>query len=203
MQTPAFPALEILGIVAFAASGIAVARASGLDLVGCYFAALLTSLGGGTVRDVLITHRPFYWSSHEWLLVAILGLVLIAFVPGMDAIFTRFSKFNYLADSIGVGTFSLSGLLLALQYGYGPVASIMMAVITAIVGGVLRDLVCGQIPYAFQRTELCATCAVTGCVVFFACDLSGLETLASYILGGIVASTMRFIALLKRVKLPV
>lgn len=203
MYTPAFPVLEILGILTFAASGISVARAAGLDAVGCYFCALLTSLGGGTVRDVLIAHRPFYWSSHEWLLPLILLLVLASYLPRLMPLFAPISVFVQLADSIGVGIFSMCGLTLALQYEYGPLSATLMAVVTAIVGGVLRDLVCGQVPYAFRRTELCATCTVAGCIMYFACQSIGAELLSPFLYGVVLAAAMRFMALRKNLKLPV
>jgi uncharacterized membrane protein YeiH len=203
MDIPTFAILEILGIVAFAMSGIAVARSSDLDLVGCYSCALLTALGGGTVRDVLIGHRPFYWSNHEWLLIFMFILVLIAYLPGVDKWISPHSRPMQVADAVGVGIFSLSGLTLALSYGYGPISASLLAVVTAIAGGVFRDVVCSEIPYAFTRSELCATCSLAGCGIFFLCRQLDLEILVAYVCAAIVAAAMRLLALWKNLKLPI
>ena len=198
-----FPVLEVLGVISFALSGISVAKSSDLDIVGIYACALLTALGGGTVRDILINHRPFYWVAHEFLLVLIFVLVVGSYAPSIQRLFGHWSRLTIIADAIGTGIFALNGLTLALSSGFGPLSSIMMAVITAIVGGVLRDIICGQIPYVFKRSELCATCALAGCIIYFLISalFPGL-ILTPFVVGAIVAGVLRYLALTRGLSLP-
>ena len=201
-SNPSWPVLELFGIVAFALSGISVAKTAKLDIVGTYFCALVTALGGGTVRDVLINHRPFYWVANEWLLLLLFILVACSYAPRLQHFYGPFTILTCAADAVGTGTFAMNGLLLALEAGFGSLAALLMSLITALVGSVLRDITCAQIPHVFKRTELCATCVLGGCFAYFGALAVGITFHVAYVFGVICAGVSRYFALTKSWRLP-
>lgn len=158
--------IEILGIVAFAVSGFVEARRKKMDMVGVFTVAFITSFGGGTLRDLLLDRRPLAWVEHDAypLLVFILALVLTPFLRHLQTEFSE--RVIVFADALGLGLFSVNGTSLALAMGMPPFVCVMMGVITGIFGGVLRDVICNEIPLVFRRGHLYATCAFLGCWIY-------------------------------------
>lgn len=155
--------IEILGILAFAFSGFIEARRKDMDLVGVFTVAFITAFGGGTLRDLLLDRRPLFWVEHQEyaLLVFLLALVVSPFMRHLRFAFSE--KILVAADAFGLGLFSVVGASLAQQAGMPLFVSAMMGVITGIFGGVLRDVICNEIPMVFRRGQLYATCAFVGC----------------------------------------
>jgi uncharacterized membrane protein YeiH len=155
--------IELLGIIAFAFSGFIEARRKDMDVVGVFTVAFITAFGGGTLRDLLLDRRPFFWVEHQeyTLLVFILALVITPFMRHLRFAFSE--RILVTADALGLGLYSVLGATMAQEAGMPPFVSVMMGVIAGIFGGVLRDVVCNEIPMVFRRGQLYATCAFLGC----------------------------------------
>lgn len=138
--------IELLGTLAFAYGGIVEARRNNLDLVGAFTAAFLSAFGGGTLRDVLLDRRPLYWVAHPSypLLVFVLTVVVqVAFrgrLPGLGG------TWWLITDALGLGLFSAAGVSIAVEQGLPLFPASLFGVITATFGGVLRDVICAQVP---------------------------------------------------------
>jgi uncharacterized membrane protein YeiH len=155
--------IEILAVLAFAYSGVVIARQSGFDFVGVLTIALVSAFGGGTLRDVLLDRHPLYWIEHWEFLIYIFALSAVA------ALLLRFDKdFSsrktfILIDALGLGLFTATGVATALGVGTPILPATLIGVITATFGGVLRDVLCDRKPQLFQPTEpIYATCAFLG-----------------------------------------
>ncbi|WP_394727451.1 trimeric intracellular cation channel family protein [Altererythrobacter sp. GH1-8] len=152
--TPLLDALDILGVAVFALSGALVAAKERQTFVTMAFFALLTGVGGGTIRDLLIG-APVFWVSDPWVSAAcLLVAMLVWFTP------TRWwdGKLLDYADGLGLTAYAVLGSAKALSYGLPPVPAMMMGVITGTVGGVIRDVIAGR-PSIIMRPELYVTAA--------------------------------------------
>ena len=141
---------ESLGIFAFALSGLIEAARKKLDFVGMVIVSSLAAFGGGTLRDVLLDRRPFFWvqnSAWVWILVVLCVLAMF-FLRRRYLSFTE--RAMQWPDAIGLGVFSAGGTAVALSMHAEPVIAVIMGTITAVFGGVLRDVVVNQIPRAFN-----------------------------------------------------
>lgn len=155
--------VETLGVFAFAVSGIVEARRKAMDMVGVFTVAFITAFGGGTLRDLLLDRRPLSWVEHQEypILVFAMALVLAPFSRHLESQMSE--RVIVVADAMGLGLFAASGTSLAMSFGMPPFVCVMMGVITGIFGGVLRDVICNEIPLVFRRGHLYATCAFVGC----------------------------------------
>jgi uncharacterized membrane protein YeiH len=160
-----FTFIEAVGVFAFALSGLVEARRRGMDLVGLYVVALVTAFGGGTLRDLLLDRTPLFWIEHDGYAIAILGLSTIF---ALSPVTGRFPPLVLMfADALGLGLFSVAGAGYALESGSSLFIAALMGAITGTFGGVIRDIMCNELPSLFQQTPLYATCAFTGCYVYF------------------------------------
>jgi uncharacterized membrane protein YeiH len=155
-------ATEAVAIASFALSGLIEAARKRLDAVGVCVVAGLTAFGGGTLRDVLLDRRPFFWVEHAVWLWALLALCIAA----MAFLRTRHLALTERAmqwpDAVGLGLFTASGTQIALDTGMPAVVAVLMGMVTTVFGGVLRDIVCNQIPTAFSDHRPYALCAFAG-----------------------------------------
>jgi uncharacterized membrane protein YeiH len=166
--------LEVLGVFAFSLTGIYEARRLKMDLVGVYTLAMITAFGGGTFRDLFLQRRPLFWIESWPYCVAIFVLSLFS-VLILKGIRGRKKKGIPLVvnvfDAIGLGLFSVLGAVQSLQsYPGNYVIAVLMGVVTGTFGGVIRDIVGNKIPTVFQKSQLYATCALAGCVLFILLD---------------------------------
>lgn len=159
-----FQLLDILGTMAFAISGVLTAFNKKLDPFGVFIIAFVTAVGGGTLRDVLIGQTPVMWMQNIiYVYMIILGFFLaLIFRKKLD----RLRKSLFLFDTIGLGVFTLIGLEKGIAIGLHPVICIALGTITACFGGVIRDILCNEIPIIFRR-EIYATICIIGGLVFF------------------------------------
>jgi uncharacterized membrane protein YeiH len=155
--------IEILGIIAFALTGIYEARKKRMDIIGVYSVAMITAFGGGALRDLILDRHPLFWIEHYEYTLLLLFLSIVSAVI-VEGLFARkdLMTFVLVLDALGLGSFSASGASLADKLGCVPFVSSLLGVITGVFGGVMRDIICNVIPYVFQRTELYATCAFIG-----------------------------------------
>ena len=195
--------LELAATLAFALSGAMTGARSRLDFVGVCAVVFLTAFGGGTLRDILLDVRPFFWVRHVEYLWGVLVLTAAAMMFMRKRHFEPTERAILLPDAIGLGLFAAVGVDLARIHGMPMLVAVLMGVVTPVFGGVLRDLVCNRIPEAFSDHRPYALCAFLGGWLYL-----GLETLAlneSLALGVTVAFTagLRLLALKLDWRLPV
>ncbi|GAA6525710.1 TRIC cation channel family protein [Intrasporangium sp. DVR] len=186
MLTPSYHsaqlALDLAGVFVFALSGGLVAVKKGFDLFGVLVLAVAAALGGGILRDVLIGDVPPVGIS-DWRLLtaaALGGLVTFVYHPGVE----RISRLVRALDAVGLAAFAVAGSLKAVSFGVPPIASVLVGVTTAVGGGVIRDLLAGQVPEVLRR-ELYAVPATVGSVVVVVAGELG--ALSDWVLWGAVA----------------
>lgn len=196
--------IEVLGIIAFAITGILQARKKGMDLVGVYAVAMITALGGGTLRDVILDRRPLFWVEHYSYPIVLLALSILMTMTVTELMNRkRMMTVILVLDAFGLGLFSASGASLANQAGYHVFISALIGVVTGVFGGVLRDIICNEIPYVFSRTELYATCAFAGAWVYLAISAAaGSEVTAVIACIGVTVVT-RLLAIRYKIRLPI
>lgn len=152
--TPVINLLDLLGVAIFALSGALLAAKERQTLVTMGFFALVTGVGGGTVRDLLIG-APVFWVADAWVAAICLGTALLAWMTP-----TRWwdGKFLDYADGVGLAAYAVLGSAKAISYGIPPVPAVLMGIITGCVGGIIRDVVAGR-PSIIMRPELYVTAA--------------------------------------------
>ncbi len=158
-----FDILDILGTTAFAISGALSAMNRRLDLFGIFIIAFVTSIGGGTVRDALIGSTPVSWMQNP------LVMYLIGAVTALSIIFRNkldyLKKSLFLFDTIGLGIFTITGVETGIRAGLEPIVSIALGTMTGCFGGVIRDILCNEIPVIFRK-EIYATASIAGGICF-------------------------------------
>ncbi len=159
-----FSILDILGTVAFAISGALAGINKRLDFFGVFVIALATSIGGGTLRDLLIGNTPVTWLLNLETFYIVVCSTFIAILFRHRLNFFRTSLFLF--DTIGIGVFTIIGIEKGLSVNLSPVVCILLGTITACVGGVIRDILCNEIPVIFRK-EIYATACLAGAVMFF------------------------------------
>ncbi|MBI3156287.1 MAG: trimeric intracellular cation channel family protein [Burkholderiales bacterium] len=155
-------AVEALAIVAFALSGVIEGARKRLDVVGVCVVAGLAAFGGGTLRDVLLDRRPLFWIEHPGWLWGVLALGIGAMLLMRAQHLEPTERAMQWPDAIGLALFNASGLQIALAAGLPALPAVLMGVVTATFGGVLRDIVCNEIPHAFSDHRPYAVCAFAG-----------------------------------------
>ncbi len=154
--------VELLATAAFALSGIMEAARKRLDAVGVCVVGFLCAFGGGTLRDLLLDQRPFFWVRHVEVLWGVFALCLLTMLVLRPRHFLVTEKAIQWPDALGLGLFTAAGVNQSLVLGLPGIVAVMMGVITAVFGGVLRDMVCNEIPTAFSDHRPYAVCAFAG-----------------------------------------
>jgi len=186
-----FHLLDIIGTMAFAMSGALTAINKKLDPFGVFIIAFVTAVGGGMLRDVLIGLTPVSWMRDlNYVYVICIGFVLaIVFRKKLDRLRTSL----FLFDTIGLGVFTLIGLEKGIVAGLHPIICIALGTMTACFGGVLRDILCNEIPVIFRR-QIYATICIIGGIIFFALKEMQLNDDVVYIGTSAVIIIIRLIA---------
>jgi uncharacterized membrane protein YeiH len=196
------PLVEAAATVAFALSGLLEAARKRLDAVGVCVVAGLAAFGGGTLRDVLLDRRPFFWVEHALWLWALLGLCIAAMGWLRLRHFAPTERAMQWPDALGLGLFSASGTQIALAQGLPAIVAVLMGVVTAVFGGVLRDIVCNEIPSAFRDHRPYAVCAFAGGWVLVGAQALGWGPGAALAAAAVCASGLRIAALASGWTLP-
>lgn len=195
-------ALELLATAAFALSGVIGALRKRLDIVGVCVCGFLAAFGGGTLRDLLIDRRPFFWVEHQFVLLGVLALCVLS----ASVLKPRHVELTHqslqLPDAFGLGLFCATGVHLSWTAGQPPLVAILMGIITGAFGGVLRDLVCNEIPALFRDHRPYAVCAFAGGVGYEAIIWLGLPDAAAITGCAVVATGLRCLALWRDWRLP-
>jgi uncharacterized membrane protein YeiH len=207
MANPPFVSLlltvvEAVATLAFALSGLLEAARKRLDAVGVCLVAGLAAFGGGTLRDVLLDRRPFFWVAHSEWLWAVLALCVVAMAFLRSRHFEVTQRAMQWPDALGLGLFSATGTQLALAQDLPGIVAVLMGVITATFGGVLRDIVVNEIPTALHDHRPYAVCAFAGGWVLVIAQHGGVPAGIALLLGAACATALRVAALLTGFTLP-
>jgi uncharacterized membrane protein YeiH len=192
--------LDLLGVGVFAMSGALAAGRAGLDLLGVVVIAALTAIGGGTIRDLLLNRHPIFWIRDPTYLVVIgiTALLTVVYVrihpPPGNALL--------LADALGLALFALSGAQIAEAAGLAPIIVVLMGTLTGVAGGVLRDVLTGQVPLILRK-DLYATAAITGIALYLLVQAFGMNRSWAFGAGFAVVVALRLLAIVSGLRLPV
>ena len=152
--------LDLIGVAVFSMSGALAAGRKRLDLLGVCVLGLVTAVGGGTIRDVLLARHPIFWLADSAYIIVIIAsaLVTVAYVrwrppPAATLLY---------ADAIGLAMFSVTGAQIAERAGLPPLAGIVLGTVTGSAGGVVRDILSAEIPLVLRRGNLYASAAISG-----------------------------------------
>ncbi|HEX4961611.1 MAG TPA: trimeric intracellular cation channel family protein [Thermoanaerobaculia bacterium] len=193
--------LSLIGVGVFAASGALAAGRKGFDLIGVVVISGVTAIGGGTLRDVLLDRHPIFWIADPTQLLVILA------AAALTLLYVRFRKPPWtallVADALGLALFTISGAQVAEQRGLPGIIVVVMGTITGSAGGVMRDILSGEVPLLLRHTELYATAAIGGITVYLLAKAGGLDPTAAALAGMATVAALRFAAILWRLRLPV
>lgn len=158
--------LEVIGILSFAISGMMAGLKRQMDIVGIAMVSGLTAFGGGSLRDILLDRRPLFWFEHSYWLLVIIAMVLFAvwFLRNKHIDYTL--RMIEVPDAIGLALFTILGIQISFDQNLPWLVCILMGVISATFGGVLRDIVCGEKPQLFFDHKPYAVIAFFGGLVY-------------------------------------
>jgi uncharacterized membrane protein YeiH len=199
MDFSLFNILDLLGTIAFAISGALAAMSRKLDLLGIFIIAFVTAIGGGTLRDILIGQTPVTWMENT-IYIYLIGVVTIL------AIIFR-NKINYLKtslflfDTIGLGVFTITGVETGIKNDLDPIISIALGAMTGTFGGVIRDILCNEIPVIFRK-EIYATACLVGALAFVLLHDYGVNTDLTYIITSLTVISIRLLVVKYKISLP-
>lgn len=189
--------LDLFGIAVFAISGALVAARNRQTLVTFAFFALVTGVGGGTVRDLLIG-APVFWVQDARVPILCLSIALLVWI--LPVKFWRPAAVDWF-DAIGLAAYSVFGAAKALQLGIDPVPAAIMGIITASVGGVIRDLISGE-PSIIVRPELYVTAGALSAFAFVLLVQTGMPAFIAALIAFVAGFALRALAIVKGLSLP-
>ncbi len=192
--------LDLFGVAVFAITGSLAAGKKHMDVFGVVVLAIVTALGGGTIRDLVIDASPVFWVSDPVYLLVAAVAALVTFLAGRFYDFPRHTLLT--ADAFGLAVFTVVGIERSLAFEIHPGIAVVMGIMTGVAGGMLRDILSGEIPLILSR-EIYATASLCGAVVFIliltALDSHTLAVIASLL----VTLSLRLSAIRWNLSLPV
>ncbi len=191
--------IDPLAIAVFAASGALVASRKRLDAVGFVLIAVVTGFGGGTVRDLLLGRTPVFWLKAPGLL-AVCAAVGVAVFFCAHRLESRFRALLW-ADAVGLALYAVTGAETALTAGADPWAAVLLGTVTATFGGILRDILCNELPLILRK-EIYATAAAAGAALYVALHAFGVVRVAALSAGTMLAFAIRAAAIAQGWSLP-
>jgi len=191
--------IMLAGVALYAITGVLEAGRKGMDVVGACAVGLATAAGGGTVRDLLIG-RQVFWISDQTYMLAALGAALAAFF--LLRIIKFPARLFLIPDALGLALFTVSGTQIALAADTSWLVAGLMGVITGVAGGVLRDILCNDIPLIFLPGELYAIAAAAGAGAVVALHATGFSSGETAIAGFLAAAGLRLAAITFRLHAP-
>lgn len=191
---------EMIAIVAASITGALTAREKHLDLLGSVFFAVMCSLGGGLLRDMILQVGNVYILNQPLALPAAMITAAVVFL--IPSVVEKQDRIIALFDIFSVGLFSATGADKALVYGFGPLIGVMMGFFTAVGGGMLRDICLGQTPAIFQRSNFYAVAAIGGAISYVLLVDAGISNIFALIVCVAVTMALRYLSLHFDIKSP-
>jgi len=194
--------IEIVATLSFALSGLIAAARKRLDPVGLCLVSGIAAFGGGTLRDILLDRRPFFWIENSYWLWLLLGLVIVAMLLMRGRHLYLTERAIQIPDALGLGLFTALGTQIALEHGLPGIAAVLMGVVTAVFGGVLRDLFCNELPKAFSDHQPYAVFAFLGGGTLVIMNAIGVADSIGLIAAFGITALLRVLALLRGWRVP-
>ena len=194
-----FYLLDIIGTMAFAMSGALTAMNKKLDPFGVFIIAFVTAVGGGTLRDLFLNSYPLVWINDMNVIYAVFAGILLA-----GLFFKYFSRLRVtlmLFDTLGIALFTIVGLEKAHSLGANDFISVMMGMMTAVMGGMLRDVLMNRTPTVFVK-EIYAMACIAGGVMYLIFDNFGLDRNINFIVSGAIIAAIRIVTVKYKLSLP-
>lgn len=192
--------LDLMGVAVFAASGALAAGRKGMDLLGVVVVAAVTAIGGGTIRDLLLDRHPVFWMADTRYLVVILASAAVTLLwvrvrrPPKVAL--------EVADAFGLGLFTIAGAQVAEQAGMPAIIVMLLATMTGVAGGVVRDVLLAQIPHILRRGDIYATASIVGAGTYLGAKGIGVGEVTAATVGVVVVVVIRIVAIRLGLQLP-
>ena len=193
--------LDLIGVAVFAVSGALAAGRRGLDLLGVIVLGAVTAVGGGTIRDVLLSRHPIFWLADATYLTVIIlsALVTVAYTkwrpPPHAALLV--------ADALGLALFSIVGAQVAESMSLPMASGVLLGTVTGTAGGAVRDVLTAEIPLILRRGNLYASAAITGTTTYFLLEAAGVHRGPASLAGMAVCAGVRFASIWWGLQLPV
>ena len=196
-----FEVTDLIGMIAFAMSGFFVAARSKLDMLGALIATFLTALGGGIMRDIALDRTPYTFSHHYpgIVVLSVFVLMILFKLHRRDSIENK--PFFILSDSIGLISFSISGALIAIEGNFNLTGVIIMTFITAVGGGIIRDVIINEVPFVL-KTGFYGTISIMIAVILYFLDIYDFISIYSIATLFVLSLILRLIAYKKNWAIP-
>ena len=191
--------IDILGTIAFAISGVLVAMNKKMDAFGVFIIAFVTAVGGGTLRDVLIGAKPVFWMVNMTFIIVISASVFFAVIFRNHIKHLRKSLFLF--DTIGIGLYTVIGIEKGIAANLNPLICIALGTMSACFGGVIRDILCNEIPVIFRKEVYASACIIGGLSYFLMLQFLE-EQNYLFIIAGAVVIIVLLVAVIFKVSLP-
>jgi uncharacterized membrane protein YeiH len=193
--------LDLIGVAVFAVSGAIAAGRKRFDVLGVAVIATVTAIGGGTIRDVLVNRHPVFWIEDPTYLLVTLSTAALTLA------YARFREppglWLLIADAFGLALFTISGAQVAEELQLPDVIVVVMGTITGTAGGLLRDILSGEVPLVFRQPDLYATAAIGGATTYLGVQAIGLEGIPAALVGVVVVAALRTAAIGWNLRLPI
>ncbi|WP_029407503.1 trimeric intracellular cation channel family protein [Thiomicrorhabdus sp. Milos-T2] len=191
--------LDLLGTVVFAITGLLAARRKQLDLFGAIVIAMVTAIGGGTLRDLIIDVPVFWTQQVIYIYIVVISALFLFFFARFKRLPIRMLLFF---DALGLAVFTVIGTQKAMALGFADPIAIMTGIMTGVVGGIIRDVLVGEVPLVFRK-EIYATASFTGASIFLLMEHTGFTIEVAVIVSITITLFMRVWAILFNIELPV
>ena len=194
-----FYTIDILGTIAFSISGVLVALNKRMDPFGILIIAFVTAVGGGTLRDVLIGDTPVSWMKNMTYTYVILASTVFAIVFRKKIDYLRTSLLLF--DTIGIGLYTVVGVEKGISAGLNPIICVSLGTMSACFGGVIRDILCNEIPVIFRK-EIYATACILGGFSYFLIKKLPIDIDLAFVIEGLIVLLVRLLAIRFKISLP-
>lgn len=191
--------LDLIGTFAFAISGIRLASGKDIDWFGAYIVGLVTAIGGGTTRDLLLDVTPFWMLDSKYFITTAVALLVTLLFK--NKLF-RWGNTLFLFDAIGLGLFTIVGISTGLEAGLPFWVCIVLGGVTGTVGGVFRDVLINEVPLIFRR-DIYAVASILGGMIYFLCYQLQFSAAVSEITAALSVILIRIIAVKFHIHLPI
>lgn len=191
--------LDLIGTFVFAISGIRLASRKQIDWFGAYIIGLVTAIGGGTARDVLLDTTPFWMLDSKYFITT--GVALLITILFKDKLF-KWGNTLFLFDAIGLGLFTIVGISKSVDAGFPFWVCILMGAITGSLGGVIRDVLLNEVPLLLRK-DIYALACVAGGVIYFICIHFNVPIAVTELIAAFVVILARLVAVKFHIHLPV